>query len=160
MSRYFDERAELYDFRTRMYLPKLGRFIQRDFLHSANEYLFVNNDPLTFVDPLGTEKESASTGDLEGLDLSLFTLLRQADRVFTSPQNVKGELLSGPLRLWTAGLPNYKRGYVYDQTKWAAWADTLPGYERNNVALASRKMTAEAVQSETAVTSFFAEHGT
>ena len=64
MSRYFDESIELYDFRTRTYIPMLGRFAQRDLIHASNLYMFVNNNPLTFIDPTGTEKEK-STLELE-----------------------------------------------------------------------------------------------
>jgi len=47
-----------YDFYTRWYDPRLGRFVQKDikgFIDGTNPYTFVDNNPLNNVDPYGTE---------------------------------------------------------------------------------------------------------
>ena len=52
-----------YDFLTREYSPRLGRFFQRDTIDAlgANEYTYAGNNPLTFIDPLGTTRQSVLT---------------------------------------------------------------------------------------------------
>ena len=54
--------AKVYDSRARQYVPRLGRFLQRDPLGLAdgpNLYTYAANNPLAFVDVLGTEKSTA-----------------------------------------------------------------------------------------------------
>ncbi len=53
-----DAETGLYDFRARMYSPKLGRFMQTDPIGIAggtNLYVYVNNDPLNLTDPTGLD---------------------------------------------------------------------------------------------------------
>ena len=91
-AREWDADAGLYYFRTRYYDPEVGRFIQRDKIGLAggpNLYVYVQNNPVNFVDPLGLgwldklSNFSAGFGDYItsgfGLfDTSLTQLARQA----------------------------------------------------------------------------------
>jgi RHS repeat-associated protein len=61
--RRFDITINAYDFRTRSYSPSLGRFLQRDSIPSSNLYMYVQNNPLIAIDPLGNERKSVSLGD-------------------------------------------------------------------------------------------------
>lgn len=65
MGRTHDQETQLYDFRMRTYNPATGRFLQRDTLPSNNLYLFVDNNPLSSVDPDGREPRQTSAGDEE-----------------------------------------------------------------------------------------------
>ncbi len=57
-SRRFNKQTNVYDFRSRSYSPTLGRFLQRDTILAPNMYSFLENNPLTFTDPWGREKQS------------------------------------------------------------------------------------------------------
>jgi RHS repeat-associated protein len=59
MSKLLDEVTGLYNFRSRTYHPKLGRFLQRDTIRASNLYTFVDNNPLNFVDKIGRDKSRA-----------------------------------------------------------------------------------------------------
>ncbi len=57
---YFDDESGLYYLRARYYDPTIGRFISRDTLEgditnplTLNQYTYVENDPLGYVDPSG-----------------------------------------------------------------------------------------------------------
>jgi RHS repeat-associated protein len=57
--RTWDAAAGLYHNRARDYDPALGRFISRDPLgpvDGPNRYIYVSNNPLAYVDPLGTQQ--------------------------------------------------------------------------------------------------------
>jgi len=60
-ARRWDPESGLYYYRARMYLPKLGRFLQVDPVgYSAgdmNLYRYVGNNPVNATDPLGLEEE-------------------------------------------------------------------------------------------------------
>jgi len=60
--RFWDNLAQLYDYRARAYDPILGRFYQRDpqGVVEENTYVYVENNPITFIDPLGLEKTFAT----------------------------------------------------------------------------------------------------
>ena len=61
----FDAESGLYYFRARYYSPALGRFLQPDpasFVDALNLYVYANNSPISFVDPLGLAAAGASTG--------------------------------------------------------------------------------------------------
>lgn len=54
-----------YYYKTRVYLPHLGIFVQTDpveYADSANVYVYVGDDPVNFVDPLGLGPEIVVTG--------------------------------------------------------------------------------------------------
>lgn len=58
--REHDQETGLYHYRARAYDPRLGRFLQRDpvgYAAGPNLYSYVENNPTTWVDPLGLEKE-------------------------------------------------------------------------------------------------------
>jgi RHS repeat-associated protein len=58
--------AKLYDSRARQYSPALGRFLQRDpqgFGDGPNLYQYVGNNPVGWVDPLGTDRSSVASPD-------------------------------------------------------------------------------------------------
>ena len=61
MGRRFDASLEAYDFRAREYVPALGRFLQRDIMPALNLYLFVQNNPLIAIDPMGRERENPAS---------------------------------------------------------------------------------------------------
>ncbi|WP_420795533.1 RHS repeat-associated core domain-containing protein [Desulforamulus aeronauticus] len=57
---YYDDESGLYHLRSRYYDPTIGRFISRDSYEgdinnplSLNLYTYVENDPLSYVDPSG-----------------------------------------------------------------------------------------------------------
>jgi RHS repeat-associated protein len=54
--REYDPETGLYFYRARYYDPKAGRFLQRDpigFKGGINQYVYVSNKPVNFVDPYG-----------------------------------------------------------------------------------------------------------
>jgi len=55
-AREFDPETGLYFYRARYYDPTIGRFINEDpiqFLGSSNFYVYVENNPVTYFDPIG-----------------------------------------------------------------------------------------------------------
>ncbi|MCZ6624836.1 MAG: hypothetical protein O7B35_11505, partial [Deltaproteobacteria bacterium] len=53
-AREFDPETGMYFYRARYYDAKLGRFLSEDPVFNGNEqYTYVNNNPLTLVDPMG-----------------------------------------------------------------------------------------------------------
>ena len=57
----FDESSKTYDFRTRNYHPKVGRFLQRDragMAEGTNLYSYARHRPLSFSDINGTDSRS------------------------------------------------------------------------------------------------------
>ena len=71
----------LYDFRTRMYSPTLGRFLQADaigYKGGSNLYAYVNNDPINLTDPNGRCPSCLIGGLLNvGIGYGISTLLGQ-----------------------------------------------------------------------------------
>jgi len=58
--RYLDSESGLYYYRNRYYDPRIGRFITRDPLglaDSPNPYLYVLNNPVNLIDPLGLRSQ-------------------------------------------------------------------------------------------------------
>ena len=59
-NREYDTDLQLYYYRARWYSPALGRFMSRDplgYADGVNIYAYVWNNPTTYVDPWGTEKQ-------------------------------------------------------------------------------------------------------
>ncbi|NVP17726.1 RHS repeat-associated core domain-containing protein, partial [Candidatus Gracilibacteria bacterium] len=59
--REYERGLQLYYNRARYYNPELGRFISRDPIDisdDVNLYSYVGNSPVSFVDPMGTEKKA------------------------------------------------------------------------------------------------------
>ncbi len=57
----------LYYYKSRMYSPKLGRFLQSDVIGyggGMNLYAYVGGDPINWVDPFGYEEERPTWADL------------------------------------------------------------------------------------------------
>jgi RHS repeat-associated protein len=74
----YDAEAGLSYMRNRYYEPETGRFLTRDLLPglnssplSLNQYAYVENNPLKYLDPLGLEKQKASFNDyfMSGLEV-------------------------------------------------------------------------------------------
>ncbi len=91
---------DLYDSRARQYSPALGRFLQRDpkgLVDGLNLYAYCSNNPATFGDLLGTEKNSIGASSFKeypvpyfdkelntiGLDLSGESAVRIDDTVIS-----------------------------------------------------------------------------
>ncbi|MEC1772372.1 RHS repeat domain-containing protein [Schinkia azotoformans] len=52
-SYFYDEETKLYYLRMRYYDPSIGRYLTRDIMPSANLYVYTENNPVRFIDPLG-----------------------------------------------------------------------------------------------------------
>jgi RHS repeat-associated protein len=66
--RFFPQ-VGLYHARARQYSPYLGRFMQRDakgFVDGPNLYVYCGNNPVTFIDPFGTQKAGVQTPNQTG----------------------------------------------------------------------------------------------
>jgi RHS repeat-associated protein len=91
----FDKETGLYDYVNRHYDPSTGRFLQPDPIGQAdnvNVYTYVGNDPLNYVDPLGTEGVSASGGEISTFGKTMNTVIDVASVALT----VADVVLGGP----------------------------------------------------------------
>jgi RHS repeat-associated protein len=62
--------AQIYDMRARHYQPRTGRFLQRDpagAVDGPNLYQYAGNNPVTLVDPMGTQKALADAEERKPL---------------------------------------------------------------------------------------------
>ena len=56
--REYDSETGLYNFRARWYMPEIGRWISKDPIGISgglNLYIFCENNPISFIDPLGLD---------------------------------------------------------------------------------------------------------
>jgi len=51
--REWDENLGLYYYRARWYDPSIRRFTQKDIVHFTNRYIYVQNNPMNYIDPFG-----------------------------------------------------------------------------------------------------------
>lgn len=57
---YYDKESGLYYYKNRYYSPEIGHFLSQDpmgMVNGPNVYAYVTNDPLNWIDPMGTEKQ-------------------------------------------------------------------------------------------------------
>ncbi|MEC1696239.1 RHS repeat-associated core domain-containing protein [Schinkia azotoformans] len=52
-SYFYDEETKLYYLRMRFYEPKIGRFLTIDIIPDDNMYVYVEINPVKYIDPLG-----------------------------------------------------------------------------------------------------------
>jgi len=91
--RRYDVESDLYFYRNRMYSAELGRFISKDpkgYVDGMNLYAYVKNNPLKYLDPMGT----TSRNNVESP--SMF------DRIVSSTENVGNDNIVGG-----SGFDNY-----------------------------------------------------
>jgi RHS repeat-associated protein len=61
--RRLDKESNLYYYRNRMYDPELGRFLSKDpkgYVDGMNLYAYVKNNPVRYLDPMGTTAQSSN----------------------------------------------------------------------------------------------------
>lgn len=106
-SKIVDPVFEIYDYRFRDYKPVLGRFTTLDPIRdSLNWYVYVNNDPVNFIDPLGLCDSDVHVDAISGtapmltpqeiaeLHPSPETLLKQLG-TFGNPYKLEGPTITG-----------------------------------------------------------------
>ena len=67
--REYDSDFSIYSYRTRSLHTMIGRFLQRDllmYIDGLNDYSYVNNSVIGYIDPNGTEMGPHATGKLLG----------------------------------------------------------------------------------------------
>jgi RHS repeat-associated protein len=78
-----NDRTGLYYYRARYYHPRLQRFLSEDPIEFAagdlNLYGFVSGDPITWIDPLGLDKEPPCLGAGLGEEAAFWWATRQAE---------------------------------------------------------------------------------
>ena len=78
-----NDRTGLYYYRARYYHPRLQRFLSEDPVEFAagdlNLYGFVSGDPITWIDPLGLDKEPPCLGAGLGEEAAFWWATRQAE---------------------------------------------------------------------------------
>lgn len=97
-------RLGLYDYRNRVYSPKLGRFLQTDPIRfsagDVNLYRYVANDPINSVDPLGLEGCTYICGRIMTLYPLFICNLIGDDCSCQCPQIVFVEVYGGKYRVF------------------------------------------------------------
>lgn len=96
----FDEFIEGYNSVTRYYYPIIGRFLQRDkagIMDNVNLYLYTQNNPLTYTDILGTERENVFNLNLgnSANQLDPFYKLTDSEPLFAKQDSLAGIPIAG-----------------------------------------------------------------
>src|SRR5882724_1895074 len=112
---------DVYDSRARQYSASLGRFLQRDpkgLVDGPNAFAYAGNNPVTYLDILGTEKKQSQAADpsSEVLRQNVASELNQSIRGGAQITDPSGNELEGTYNLWSGG------------SKGQAQAAAAPGY--------------------------------
>jgi RHS repeat-associated protein len=72
--RVYDSESNLYYYRNRMYSPELARFISKDpkgYVDGMNLYAYVKNNPLKYLDPMGTRAIASRSDDYDVVEQTI-----------------------------------------------------------------------------------------
>jgi RHS repeat-associated protein len=111
--RYLYAAVGWYEYRTRQYIPTLGRFAQSDpagFADGANLYTFVGSNPLSATDPTGMDRQNVARGATSESDQIGWATYRIDDVYRGTSQIVRipyplSPSYSPPVGGWMSGMP-------------------------------------------------------
>lgn len=82
---YFDQESEMIYLRNRYYNTEIGRFITEDPIRDGlNWYVYCNNNPINFIDPLGLKIEIKGTSNQQSAMFEQLQLLTDDKLIFNS----------------------------------------------------------------------------